>query len=171
MQARKRAIGSLLPACIAFACFATGCDTTNGSGFTSVDAPSVKPAVQPSDKQAAEQVVNQFVSDVNAKDYPSAVKLMSPSLSRKLPAPALANSMNGEMRPFAGASNLAFDAVDYSGRDKNLVARVSFKGADGILYHTNFVVTSGKQIDMLLPPSKPGTPVAGGSLKPAKPHG
>jgi len=163
----SRTIALVLLAPIAATCVLTGCGQKSGSGFTSVDAPALVPPVPDADKQAVQVVVNQFVADVQGAKYADAVKLMSPELARKMPAPVLAKSAKHDFRAFVKSTGWTFEAIQYTGRDKSVIARAHFSGADGIVYNTNFRLNADRRIDMFLPPSKPGIPVAGGALKTA----
>lgn len=141
-----------------------------GSGSA---APAIKAAVPKETETEARRIVEQFVVDVNRKDYDSVRKNMSPALRQKAPDSFVRWLNSGNYSTLSGSKNWVFDLINYSSGGKKLIVHAGFKGADNESYRTNFILSqSGEswKIDKILPPTVRVTPVNQGvEVNTAKP--
>ncbi len=163
---RRSGIISLLLLLGSFGMTVAGCNKNSdsqfaGSGFS---APSLGQEVPAAVRADAQRRVEQFVSDIQKKDYAAARKTMSPALRAKTPATLDEWLKTGQYQSLFGATNWKFDLTNYSSGGKKLVVHTGFSGADKGTYRTNFILSQNGtswDVDTVLPitkqvlPSKP----------------
>ena len=120
----------------------------------------------------AHAVVKQVISNIQANDYASLRRSMSPALREKMPNTLKQWLEMFSYQPIIGATDWKFDLTNYSSGMKKIIVHTGFTGADKGAYRTNFVLShTGEswQIDSIIPLTKqvtPPTPEIRGADKP-----
>lgn len=142
-------------------CLVAGCGpakyaNSQSAGYTDYAAPQLEQPLPAPVQAQGIQLVQQYVSAMNRKDYQAAAKMLAPELRAQWPPSTIAWQMTkGGYWMLAGSTDWHYDQVQGLKHGKEMVVHVRFNATDGNLYKSNFsFVNTGGQwlIDMILNP-------------------
>jgi hypothetical protein len=139
--------------CLSFACLTTGCS----NGYRNYPAPVLDPPPSAGVQNQAIQIVQQFVADLNRKDYPSADNLLTAALRNDWsPSNAQRHLVKDGYWMLVGSHDWKYNQVQSLKHGKEVVVHAQFyNDPKNMLYHTNFsLAKQGEawQIDFILNP-------------------
>lgn len=140
----------------------------NGCSHQEYAAPQLEPGLPAAEQSLAVERVQEFIRDINAKQYSAASQLMSPALGPTWSSRGLMKLMqSGPFSVLSRSSGWTFDPVQSLRHGQEMVVHAHFLGEDHNTYNTNFSLADagGKwPIDFILTPVRKDNKVVVGHV-------
>jgi hypothetical protein len=145
--------------CLLGTCLPAGC------GFRNYAAPVLEPPLSAATQAQGVTLVNEFINDLNLRDYASAQKMLAPGMQPNwAPAHAVQYMKSSGYWMLVGSRNWKYNQVQGLKHGREMVVHAQFyNDPKNMLYHTNFsFARSGNTwlIDFIMNPVEKTRPKA-----------